>query len=46
MSFKPCCEKLKQSLKDTVLSNPNRRESEFVIDVTEEIENLNEREEG
>lgn len=46
MSFKPCCDKLKQSLQDTVLSNPDKQDSDPVIDVTEEIENLNESEEG
>ena len=45
MSFKPCCDKLKQSLQDTVLSNPDKQDSDSVIDVTEEIENLNESEE-
>ena len=45
MSFKPCCDKLKQSLQDTILSNPDKNETDSVIDVTEEIENFNEREE-
>ena len=45
MSFKPCCDKLKQSLQDTVLSNPDKQDSDYVIDVTEEIENLNESDE-
>ena len=31
MSFKPCCEKLKESLKDTRLSKPNQ-------DITDEVE--------
>lgn len=46
MSFKLCCDKLKQSLQDTVLSNPDKQDSDSVIDVTEETENLNESEEG
>ena len=37
MSFKPCCDKLKQSLQDTVLSNPDKQGSDSVIDVSEEI---------
>lgn len=28
VSFKPCCEKLKKSLQDTALSNPNHKETE------------------
>lgn len=35
ISFKPCCEKLKASLQDTILSNPNHQESSeenFIID--------------
>lgn len=28
LSFKPCCEKLKSSLEDTLLSNPDRTETE------------------
>ena len=28
VSFKPCCEKLKKSLKDTMLSNPNHIDSQ------------------
>lgn len=35
VSFKPCCDKLKENLKDTYLSNPDHRETEeekmFVI---------------
>ena len=27
ISFKPCCEKLKDSLKDTFLTNPNHKET-------------------
>lgn len=45
MSFKPCCDKLKQSLQDTVLSNPDKQELDSVIDVTEETESLNKRDE-
>ncbi len=37
---------MKQSLQDTVLSNPDKQDSDSVIDVTEETENLNESEEG
>ena len=28
LSFKPCCDKLKESLHDTLLSNPNHVETE------------------
>lgn len=45
MSFKPCCDKLKQSLQDTVLSNPDKQELDSVIEVTEETESLNKRDE-
>ena len=45
MSFKLCCDKLKQSLQDTVLSNPDKQELDSVIDVTEETESLNKRDE-
>ena len=45
MSFKPCCDKLKQSLQDTVLSNPDKQELDSAIDVTEETESLNKRDE-
>lgn len=45
MSFKPCCDKLKQSLQDTVLSNPDKQSLDSVIDVTEETESLNKRDE-
>ena len=37
VSFKPCCDKLKLSLQDTLLSNPNRvekEEKELIIDAT------------
>jgi len=35
MSFKPCCDKLKASLQDTMLSNPNYQpsENEEIIDI-------------
>ena len=38
MSFKPCCDKLKESLQDTLLSNPNHIETEeenIIIDNVE-----------
>ncbi len=31
VSFKPCCDKLKKSLQDTLLSNPNHKESKDEI---------------
>ena len=38
LSFKPCCDKLKESLKDTMLSNPNRSKDADIdivdVDVT------------
>ena len=40
LSFKPCCDKLKKSLQDTILSNPNYKpvlEDDMIID---EIENM------
>ena len=39
VSFKPCCDKLKNSLKDTLLTNPEHKdeENENII-----IENINE----
>ena len=33
VSFKPCCDRLKESLKDTRLANPNSKDSEDVIDI-------------
>ena len=39
LSFKPCCDKLKESLQDTVFTNPNRANDNSIIDV--EIEELN-----
>ena len=37
ISFKPCCDKLKASLQDTMLSNPEHytEENEIIIDITE-----------
>lgn len=36
LSFKPCCEKLKETLRDTMLSNPNYKptleEDGFIIE--------------
>ena len=35
VSFKPCCEKLKNSLQDTMLSNPNHvanKEENIIVD--------------
>lgn len=39
LSFKPCCDRLKESLRDTLLSNPQQRDSaqESVIDTEYEI---------
>lgn len=37
-SFKPCCEKLRKVLQDTMLSNPNYREDEKTDDIAEDIE--------
>ena len=37
-SFKPCCEKLRENLKDTSLSNPNHVITEEEIIFTEQIE--------
>lgn len=39
VSFKPCCEKLKNTLKDTALSNPNYvhdSENDIIIEISEE----------
>ncbi len=38
MSFKPCCDKLKESLRDTLLSNPTEHEIEGEMVIGEEIE--------
>ena len=38
LSFKPCCDKLKKSLQDTLLSNPNHietKEENIIIDNVE-----------
>lgn len=32
-SFKPCCDRLRQVLKDTMLSNPNYRAEEEVDEI-------------
>lgn len=37
-TFKPCCEKLRKVLKDTMLSNPNYRVDEKTDDIAEDIE--------
>ena len=37
-TFKPCCEKLRKVLKDTMLSNPNYRADEKTDDIAEDIE--------
>lgn len=37
-TFKPCCEKLRNVLKDTMLSNPNYRVDEKTDDIAEDIE--------
>ena len=36
LSFKPCCDKLKASLKDTIFTNPKENAELEVIDVVEE----------
>ena len=33
MSFKPCCDRLKDSLKDTMLANPDASDEEDIIDI-------------
>lgn len=38
VSFKPCCDKLKNSLRDTLLSNPNHHASEEELIISEAIE--------
>ena len=40
-TFKPCCDKLKKSLQDTMLSNPSHKEDKEVIDILEKIDNSN-----
>ena len=37
-TFKPCCEKLRKVLQDTMLSNPNYRVDEKTDDIAEDIE--------
>ena len=38
LSFKPCCDKLKESLQDTLLSNPDHHMSEDEIIISDDIE--------
>lgn len=38
VSFKPCCDKLKASLQDTLLSNPNHKETEEEKIIVENVE--------
>ena len=38
-TFKPCCEKLKNVLEDTYLSNPNYNDKEDIIEIVDDIEN-------
>lgn len=40
-SFKPCCDKLKKSLQDTLLSNPERKITEEEIKMVEDLEKEN-----
>ncbi|MBR6641820.1 MAG: hypothetical protein IKL08_06485, partial [Clostridia bacterium] len=37
-TFKPCCDKLKNTLKDTMLSNPNYEETEEVKEIFKNME--------
>lgn len=37
VSFKPCCDKLRETLKDTILSNPDHKESEEEEKIFNEI---------
>lgn len=39
LSFKPCCEKLKDALHDTILSNPNSESEADLIEIKEEKNN-------
>ncbi len=42
VSFKPCCDKLKNTLKDTILSNPNYQPvADEVIEINDEGEYIN-----
>ena len=36
LSFKPCCEKLKNTLHDTILSNPNLKDDTDIIEIKDE----------
>ena len=36
LSFKPCCEKLKTTLQDTILSNPNMKDDTDIIEIKDE----------
>ncbi len=38
-TFKPCCDRLKKALSDTILSNPNHQESEEEKEMFENIKN-------
>lgn len=38
ISFKPCCDKLKASLQDTLLSNPNHKETKEEKDIIDNVE--------
>nr|WP_286131114.1 hypothetical protein [Clostridium sp. 12(A)] len=38
LSFKPCCDKLKESLQDTLLSNPDHHMSEDETIISNDIE--------
>lgn len=40
LSFKPCCDKLKESLQDTLLSNPDHHMSEDEIIISDAIEGV------
>lgn len=39
LSFKPCCERLKDSLKDTILSNPDHKETHEEVEIFNAIVN-------
>lgn len=38
VTFKPCCDKLKLSLQDTLLSNPNYMGNDCDLDITEDVQ--------
>lgn len=41
VSFKPCCDKLKNTLKDTILSNPNYQPAaDEVIEINDENDDI------